>query len=147
MRSTLRGLVLFALSACDTGTELGRIPFHDAGAGSIQLALGASQKLTIWTQLDVSYTGQLDAQYSIELVDPSGVTVDSVMCDPFVATLRIDSFTSTVGSQHSDRYQGKMDGCALTSTGAGTYTVRAELTIAPRPADLAINDISLVLKD
>jgi hypothetical protein len=136
-----------AMTGCSTGTEIGRITLHDAGSGDAVISLSASQSITLWTQLDIQFSGHFGALYTITLLDDSGVTVGDVTCSPLDVGLRLNSYISNVSDPKSYRYQGEMNGCSLAATAAGDYTVHVDLTIPTRPTDLTINDISLVIKD
>jgi hypothetical protein len=144
MRRISIALCLVATVGC--GKEIARIPLHDVGSGKAIVDLDAGQKLSFWTQLDVAYSGSLGARYHIELSDANGGTVGNVTCDPLDVTVRLRSYRNNLGQSKADRYQGKMRDCALSAQGAGTYTVRTTLAMPTRPAQMTLNDISLVIK-
>jgi hypothetical protein len=132
-----------SLAAC--GKEIGRIPLHDEGQGETVIQVKAGKKLALWTALDVKYTGHLAARYDVELVQ-DGAVVGKVLCDPFDVNVKTSSVEKNIGDDHSISWNGKMK-CELTPAKTGPATVRAKLSIAPRPPSLSIRDISLAIRE
>lgn len=132
----------FALVSC--GKEIGRIPMSSAGAAETKITVKSGEHLALWTSLDLSYTGTLEARYEVELVE-GGTTVSQAKCDPLDVSTKIGSKVITIGSHHSKSYSGKMH-CEVVATKDGEATVRARLIFDDSPADLAIKDMSLVIK-
>jgi hypothetical protein len=134
-----------ALSLVACGKEIGRIALHDEGQGETVVQATAGKKLALWTVLDVKYTGHLAARYDVELLQ-DGAVVGKVLCDPFDVNVKTSSIEKNIGDDHSISWNGKMK-CDLTPTKTGPATVRARLSIAPRPATLSIRDISLAVRE
>ena len=115
-----------------------------AGAAETKITVKSGEHLALWTSLDLSYTGTLEAHYEVELVE-GGTTVSQAKCDPLNVITKIGSEKIQLGSHFSASYSGKMR-CEVVATKDGEATVRARLIFAEAPADLAIKDISLVIK-
>ena len=132
----------FVLVSC--GKEIGRIPMSSAGAAETKITVKSGEHLALWTSLDLSYTGTLEARYEVDLVE-GGTTVSQAKCDPLDISTKIGSKEIEIGSHYSTSYSGKMR-CEIVATKDGEATVRARLIFAESPADLAIKDMSLVIK-
>jgi len=136
----LAGLVLVGC-----GKEIGRIPLHDEGQGETVIQATAGKKLALWTALDVKYSGNFAARYDVELLQ-DGAVVGKVLCDPLDVNVKTSSVEKNIGNDHSISWNGKMK-CELTPAKTGPATVRAKLSIAPRPPGLSIKDISLAIRE
>jgi hypothetical protein len=135
-----------ALSLVGCGKEIGRIPFHEEGTGAASLQLDAGKKLAIWTSLDVKYSGAFGAVYDVELVQDGNV-VSKGSCDA-INGINVSTNKREVhlGNSHTVKYNGKM-ACEIAAPKAGQATLRAKLRFVPKPADLTVNDVSLVVKE
>jgi hypothetical protein len=134
-----------AVAAC--GKEVGRIPLQRDGSGQLEIQAKAGTKLALWTSLDIKYRrggGDFDASYDVELRQ-GGAVVGTAVCNPLDVSVKTNSVEVTTQT-HSLRYQGKMK-CELTATKDGPATVTATLHVRKMPPELAINDLSLVVKE
>lgn len=134
-----------ALSLAACGKEIGRIPLHNEGQGATVIQVTAGKKLALWTALDVKYTGKFGARYDVELVQ-DGAVVGKVLCDPLDVNVKTSSVEKNIGDDHSLSWNGKMK-CELIPAKTGPATVQAKLSIAPRPPNLSIRDISLSIRE
>ena len=141
-RSASMVALAFALVSC--GKEIGRIPMSGAGAAETKITVKSGERLALWTSLDLSFTGSLEARYEVDLVQ-GGTTVSQAKCDPLDVSTKIGSKEVEINAHYSASYSGKMR-CEVVATKDGEATVRARLIFANAPADLAIKDISLVIK-
>ena len=139
----LVGVGILSVAAC--GKEIGRIPLHDQGAGETTVQASPGKALALWTSLDVKYTGAFAAHYEIEVLQ-GGTVVGKTTCNPLDVSTRLSSKQTTFGNDHTMSWQGKMR-CEVTAAKGGPTTVRAKLIIDQRPANLAIRDLSLVVKE
>ncbi len=139
----LVGVGILSVAAC--GKEIGRIALHDQGAGETTVQAAAGKPLALWTSLDVKYTGAFAAHYEVEILQ-GGAIVGKTTCNPLDVSTRLSSKQTTIGSDHTMAWQGKMR-CEVALAKGGATTVRAKLIVDQRPASLAIRDISLVVKE
>ena len=137
-------LLVLLLVGC--GKEVGRVALVGEGSGDASVTLSANQAVALWTSLDASWTGAWHAGYTVELRDSSGKPVSTTTCDPFNVNTKTSSVITNLNDHHAWSYNGKMS-CAFTAPTAGTYTVHATMAYgAPKPPDLVVKDISLVIK-
>lgn len=144
---TSHALVAFALAAlplAGCGKELGRIPLRGEGNAAASVNVEAGTKLSLWTSLDVEFTGDLDARYEVELYE-AGKLADKTTCDPFDVSVKMGAKEVTLNDHHSVSWSGKMR-CGLTAKGKGLAEVRAKLVFAKKPPSLTVKDMSLVIK-
>ncbi|HSO40558.1 MAG TPA: hypothetical protein VLT33_48860 [Labilithrix sp.] len=139
----LVGLGVLTVAAC--GKEIGRIPLRDQGAGETTVQASNGKALSLWTSLDVKYSGAFAAHYDIEMLQ-GGALVGKTRCNPLDVSTRLSSKQTTFGNDHSMSWQGKMR-CEIALAKGGPTTVRAKLIIDQRPPSLAIKDISVVVKE
>jgi hypothetical protein len=144
IRNLLLAMTLWCGAGC--GSEIGRIVLNDVGTGEKIVSLRASQRLDLWTQLDVTFSERPMARYDVALIDASGAIIATASCNPFNTRIRLNSVRQALVLPYHFSYQGKMIDCRLSATKAGNYTVRASLSIPMRPAELLVRDMSLVLK-
>lgn len=114
------------------------------GAATTSVNVEAGTKLSLWTALDVEYTGDLDARYEVELHE-SGKLSDKTTCDPFDVSVKMGAKQVTLNDHHSVSWSGKMR-CDLTAKSKGPAEVRAKLVFARKPPSLTVKDMSLVIK-
>jgi hypothetical protein len=141
----LRALGLIGLSVAACGKEVGRIPLRDQGAGETTVQASPGKALSLWTSLDVKYSGAFAAHYDIEMLQ-GGRLVGKTQCNPLDVSTRISSKQTTLGDDHATAWQGKMR-CEIALASGGATTMRAKLIIDQRPSSLAIKDISVVVKE
>lgn len=139
----LIGLGALAVAAC--GKEVGRIPLRDQGAGETTVQATDGKALSLWTSLDVKYSGTFAAHYDIDMLQ-GGAIVGKARCNPLDVSTRLSSTQTSLGDDHSMAWQGKMR-CEIALPKGGATTVRARLIIDQRPPGLAIKDISVVVKE
>ncbi len=140
-------VVLFAaiVALVGCGKEVGRISLKGEGDGDTTVSLGSGQKVALWTSLDLSWSGNVAASYTVELHDSSGKILATTTCDPFSVNTKVSSVVTNINDHHNWSYQGKMQ-CDLTAPSAGAFTVHTKLTFPTKPTDLSVKDMSLVLK-
>ncbi|CAN5891241.1 hypothetical protein BH11MYX4_BH11MYX4_47970 [soil metagenome] len=139
----LVGIGVLTVAAC--GKEIGRIPLRDQCAGETTVQASNGKALSLWTSLDVKYSGAFAAHYDIEMLQ-GGALVGKTQCNPLDVSTRLSSKQTTFGNDHSMSWQGKMR-CEIALAKGGPTTVRAKLIIDQRPPSLAIKDISVVVKE
>jgi hypothetical protein len=135
--------LLFALGSAACGKETGRIPLKADGTGSTTINAKRGQTIGLWTSLDASYEGTLDARYDVRLLQ-GGAAVATATCNPMDVNVKTMAITVTMNDRHKISYQGKMR-CELTAPADGPATIEATLAITPTPG-LAVRDMSLVVK-
>jgi hypothetical protein len=128
---------LLVLMAC--GTEVARVPFGAPGSAETKGTFKAGD-VAVWTDLDVSWQGELAAQYDVTFTQ--GDKTSQAVCYPFKVNTRVKSVVTNLGDKHDWSYEGKMH-CELTAA-AGEGTLRATLSVSKGTP--AFKKADLVLK-
>lgn len=131
-------VILLAAVFFACGTEIGRIPFTALGAGETEVMVDADLEIDFWTQLKISFEGDVALVYAINLLRDD-VIVQEVVCNPFNVSTKIKSVETNVGNTHYLKYGGKMR-CSATVPTPGPVVIRAAL-IAVNPADNTIIEL------
>ncbi len=131
-----------ALGAC--GSELGRVPFADAGTNETTLQLEAAQ-LSFWTDINIEYEGPAALTYRIEVLQ-NGQSVATASCNALERmSVRTGWVETNFGDTHTRRGQGKMD-CSAKLPLGGPTTVRATLAFEKSPRQAKLLKADLVVK-
>ncbi len=152
-------LLAGSLSSCNMmgGDEVGRIPFNKAVGSEIELTLETfnsgfkAQSLdlvtgdvvSLWTDLDIEYEGELKMDYIVYVISSANDTVESLQALPLEVNVSVRSVETTFGNKHAKKHLGKMS--TLEIKEEGTYSFSAVLRSAVNKT-LVIEKADLVLR-
>lgn len=114
---------LVGLAAC--GSEVGRAACPGPNESiEATITIPDGKPVSVWSDLDISYEGNKNLTYQIELYQ-DGKQVYEGSCDPRDVNVKMNSVSKNVGSRSELRQQGKLKCPEI--TGSGEFEVEAEL--------------------
>ena len=142
-------LVTFALTGC-TGEEVGRIPVNAVSTDSLNtvikesapISLKKGDKLYAWAVMDMEYEGELQLQFSIEMIR-DGNSLGVVEMNPMENDVKMNAVETAFGNKTTASYSGRMNYINIPE--GGNYVFRALLSSNDNPT-LKLNKAELVFK-
>jgi hypothetical protein len=132
-------MALVLLAAC--GKEMGRIPIKESGSYQQSVVLNAGKPVSLWTSLNLEYSGDIGLMYQVNV---DGKTLDCT--NALNPSTTIKQVRTSINGAVKVRYEGKLD-CGLPERSQdGPATFGVKVLINPRPRDLVVNDLSLIVK-
>ncbi|MCI5058690.1 MAG: hypothetical protein MRY83_21440, partial [Flavobacteriales bacterium] len=80
---------------------------YDAGFKNTSINLKKGDEVSVWTDLDISYEGDLRMDYIVLILNGND-TVYSVQALPFDVNVKMKSVETSLGNKHNMSYEGKM---------------------------------------
>jgi len=134
--------VFGCLFVASCGSTIGQVPFSAEGQGQTVVNVRTGE-LRFWTELDAEYSGEMHAQYDVELVQDNAV-VGTATCHPLdLGTSRVCGKRINWGNTHVAHCRMA---CNVVMTRPGPTLVRARFIIPVRPTDLRLTQANLILK-
>ncbi len=140
--------LLFTGCEALTGKEIGRIAVggvstdFDTVMGVATLALHKNDKVTVWSDMDMEYDGDLGMAFRIRLLRDTSI-VQEFRVDPREKNVTVGEVKTSFGNHTSWRFTGK--NTSITIPEDGNYTVQAIL-VCSDPAVLTVRKAEVVLK-
>lgn len=148
--SALIAISLCSLSACNIlfGEEIARLEIKELSVegtyheDSTTVQLKEGDEITIWTDVDLEYEGEVDYLFKAYIESP-GKKKTYFTIYPEERSTTVGEVTTSFNNHTSTKYQGKAETVVITE--GGTYTLRGYF-ITDSPDVLTVNKSDLVIK-
>lgn len=107
-------LLVFAACAGMFGEEVARIPISKISSDeeiyveSLSIDMKAGEELSLWTDLDIEYSGNLELEYQLIVVIDEEDTLDMIRFDAFENDASINKRTVTVNNETTYSIMGRL---------------------------------------
>ena len=145
----ITSVILF--SGCDalTGQEIGRLPINEVSIDDdhliikeTELNLKKDDKLAIWSEMDMSYSGDVSFLFKLEILK-DGEKMGGMEIDPTDKKVTIGEVKTEVMGETNWKFTGRNTGITIEED--AKYTFRGIL-VSSNSTSLKINKAELVFK-
>ncbi|PLW92194.1 MAG: hypothetical protein C0592_12040 [Marinilabiliales bacterium] len=145
-------LCFLAICSCSVffGDEFERIPIdnvcsrENCSVESALIDLEKDEEISLWSDYDVEYEGNLQLEYQIVVVIDEKDTLDMMAFDPFYTNVTINSRSIQMNNHYEESAEAKL--CDFTARKTGSYEFNVVVFANQKPGEFIFTKGDLVFR-